>query len=226
MSKQAVRNFRRDEAQRVAELRAKKKKKKEDNRKQVDANDVKRNESGIRSARYNSSRVFSTPSPTFAIGDQVTNRPITAGKSWFASREDWTVDSINHRKAKCTNVNNPYIKQEWDLEYLEHKTASIGDMSREYCMKTLERDLLKRILERKDNIYTKKTNKLENTIQRLQTKVDALSDENDRMKVNVEKYRERQRELLSMARERGNELKEFKNGLEDAYSVVKLQIKV
>ena len=93
-------------------------------------------------------------------------------------------------------------------------------------MKTLERDLLKRMLERKDNIYTKKTNKLENTIQRLQTKVDALSDENDRMKVNVEKYRERQRELLSMARERGNELKEFKNGLEDAYSVVKLQIKV
>ena len=41
MSKQAVRDFRRDEAQRVAEVRAKKRKKKEDKRKQVDANDVK-----------------------------------------------------------------------------------------------------------------------------------------------------------------------------------------
>ena len=63
-------NFRRDEAQRVAEVRAKKRKKKEDKRKQVDANDVKRKESGVSSAPYNSSRHFSTPTPTFAIGDK------------------------------------------------------------------------------------------------------------------------------------------------------------
>ena len=41
---------------------------------------------------------------------------------------------------------NPCMKQEWDLECLEHKTASVGDMSRNYCIKTLERDLLKRVL--------------------------------------------------------------------------------
>ena len=99
MSKQAVRDFRRDEAQRVAEVRAKKRKKKEDKRKQVDANNVKRKEKGVRSAPYNSSRYFSTPSPIFAVGDQVTNRPITAGKKLLASREDWIVDSVDGRKA-------------------------------------------------------------------------------------------------------------------------------
>ena len=63
-----------------------------------------------------------------------------------SAREDWIVDDVNHRKAKCVNVNNPCVKQERDLECLERKIASVGDVSRGYCMKTLERDLLKRAL--------------------------------------------------------------------------------
>ena len=70
ISRQAVQDFRSRDAQRMSEVRAKKKKKKEEKRKQVDANDVKRKESGVSSAPYNSSRHFSTPTPTFAIGDK------------------------------------------------------------------------------------------------------------------------------------------------------------
>ena len=55
------------------------------------------------------------------------------------------------------------MKKEWDREHLEHKTASVGDMSRSYCVKTLERDLLKRALERKENIWSKKMTKLQGT---------------------------------------------------------------
>ena len=226
MSKQAVQVFRSLDAQRMSEVRAKKKKRIEDKKKKTIVNNIKRKKNGVRSAPYNSSRVFSTVIPAFTTGDTVTNRPVTVGEKLKSTREDWIVDSVNHRKAKCTNINNPCIKQEWDLEYLEHKTASVGDMNRNYTMKTLERDLLKRVLERKENIWTKKTTKLENAIQQLQTKVDALSEENNKMKVSLEKHRGRQRELLSRVREKSNALKEFKDGLDDAYSVIKSQIKV
>ena len=233
MSKQAVRDFRRYEAQRVAEVRAKKRKKKEDKRRQVDANDVKRKEKGVRSAPYNSSRYFSTPSPIFAVGDQVTNRPITAGKKLLASREDWIVDSVDGRKANCTNMHNPAKRKEWEWEYLEHKTASVGDMNRSYTMKTLERDLLKRVMERKEEAYEKKTRKLQNIIQQLQTKVDALSKENDKMKVSLESHRAKEKDLLNRIRDETNQsrgankmLRELQDGLDDAYNDLKSQIKV
>ena len=199
----------------------------------ADANDVKRKEKGVRSAPYNSSRYFSTPSPIFAVGDQVTNRPITAGKKLLASREDWIVDSVDGRKAKCTNMHNPAKRKEWEWEYLEHKTASVGDMNRSYTMKTLERDLLKRVMERKEEAYEKKTRKLQNIIQQLQTKVDALSKENDKMKVSLENHRVKEKDLLNRIRDKTNQsrgankmLREFQDGLDDAYNDLKSQIKV
>ena len=147
----------------MAEVRAKRKKRIEDKKKKTIVNNIKRKKNGVRSAPYNSSRVFSTVIPAFTTGDTVTNRPVTVGEKLKSTREDWIVDSVNHRKAKCTNINNPCIKQEWDLERLEHETASVGDMSRSYCVKTLERDLLKRALERKENIWSKKMTKLQGT---------------------------------------------------------------
>ena len=90
--------------------------------------------------------------PEFTIGDKVTNRPVTVGEKLKSTREDWIIDKIDNRKAKCTNVHNSRMKKEWELHLLEHKAASVGDMNRNYCMKTLERDLLKRVLERKENI--------------------------------------------------------------------------
>ena len=199
----------------------------------ADANDVKRKEKGVRSAPYNSSRYFSTPSPIFAVGDQVTNRPITAGKKLLASREDWIVDSVDGRKANCTNMHNPAKRKEWEWEYLEHKTASVGDMNRSYTMKTLERDLLKRVMERKEEAYEKKTRKLQNIIQQLQTKVDALSKENDKMKVSLENHRVKEKDLLNRIRDKTNQsrgankmLREFQDGLDDAYNDLKSQIKV
>ena len=192
----------------------------------VRVNNIKRKEMGARRASYNSSRVFSTVIPELTIGDEVADRPVTVGEKLKSTREDWIIDSINQRKAKCANVNNPYVKQEWDLDFLEHKTASVGDMNKSRHMKTLERDLLKRILERKENIWAKKKTKLESTIQHLKTKVDALSDENDKMKASLEKCRGRQRELLSRVREKSNSLKEFKDELDDAHSILKSQMKV
>ena len=56
----------------MADLRARKKGKKEEMRKKIDANNMKRKEMGIRSTIYNSSRVFTTPIPTFEVGDKVT----------------------------------------------------------------------------------------------------------------------------------------------------------
>ena len=201
-------------------------KKKEDKKEKTIVNNIKRKETGVRSAPCNSSRAFSTVTPAFTTGDAVTSRPVTVGEKLKSTREDWIVDSVNHRKAKCTNINNPCIKQEWDLERSEHETASVGDMSRSYAMKTLERDLLKRVLERKENVWTKKTTKLENATQQLQMKVDALSEENDKMKVSLEKHRGRQRELLSRVREKSNTLKEFKDGVGVAHSILKSQMKV
>ena len=207
-------------------MRAKKKKRREDKKLKVRVNDIKRKEMGVRCTSYNSSRVFSTVIPEFTIGDKVTNRPVTVGEKLKSTREDWIIDEMDNRKAKCTNVHNPKMKKEWELDLLEHKTASVGDMNRDYCMKTLERDLLKRILQRKEGVWEKKKTKLESTIQHLKTKVDALSDENDKMKASLEKCRGRQRELLSRVREKSNSLKEFKDELDDAHSILKSQMKV
>ena len=163
----------------------------------------------------------------------MTNRPITAGKKLLASREDWIVDSVDGRKANCTNMHNPAKRKEWEWEYLEHKTASVGDMNRSYTMKTLERDLLKKVMERKEEAYEKKTRKLQNIIQQLQTKVDALSKENDKMKVSLENHRVKEKDLLNRIRDKTNQsrgankmLREFQDGLDDAYNDLKSQIKV
>ena len=233
MSKQAAQEFGRGEPSRFAELRAKKKERKEEKRKKVDANNVKRKEMGIRSAIYNPSRVFTTPTPTFQVGDKVTNTPITTGQKLFASREEWIIDSIDRRKAKCTSIHYPAMKKVWELEDLELKTASVGDANRDYTLKTLEKELVKRVLKRQESICMKKTTKLENTIQQLQRKVDALSKENDKMKIALESNRGREKELLNRVREKSNQsrgankiLKEFQDGFDEAYSNLKSQIKV
>ena len=85
---QAVQNFRREEAQRVVELRANKKKIKEDKRKTVDAANLKKKEKGIRNAPYIASRTFSTSIPLFRIEEEVTNRPITPGAKLRAGSEE------------------------------------------------------------------------------------------------------------------------------------------
>ena len=130
-------------------------------------------------------------------------------------------------------MHNPAKRKEWEWEYLEHKTASVGDMNRSYTMKTLERDLLKKVMERKEEAYEKKTRKLQNIIQQLQTKVDALSKENDKMKVSLENHRVKEKDLLNRIRDKTNQsrgankmLREFQDGLDDAYNDLKSQIKV
>ena len=49
-------------------MRERQKKRKEDKREKVRVNDIKRKEMGVRSAPYNSSRVFSTVTPVFTTG--------------------------------------------------------------------------------------------------------------------------------------------------------------
>ena len=217
----------------MADFRARKKGKKEERRKQRDEIDVKRRQMGGKNAIYNPSRVFTTPTPTFQVGDKVTNTPITAGQKLFASREEWIIDSIDRRKAKCTSIHYPAMKKVWELEDLELKTASVGDANRDYTLKTLEKELVKRVLKRQESICMKKTTKLENTIQQLQRKVDALSKENDKMKIALESNRGREKELLNRVREKSNQsrgankiLKEFQDGFDEAYSNLKSQIKV
>ena len=80
MSKQAAQEFGRSEPSRLADLRAKKKKMKEEKKEKARLNNIKRKEMGIRSASYNSGRVFSTVIPAFITGDAVTNRPVTVGQ--------------------------------------------------------------------------------------------------------------------------------------------------
>ena len=57
-------------------------------------------------------------------------------------------------------------------------------------------------------------------------KVEAPSEENDKMKVSLEKCRGKRRELLSRVREKSDTLKEFKDGLGVAHSILKSQMKV
>ena len=71
----------------MAQDAARKKKRKEERRKQVDANNKKSRENRTKDKKCNSSRVFTTPTPTFTIGDEVTNKPITAGKKLFERYE-------------------------------------------------------------------------------------------------------------------------------------------
>ena len=73
MSKQAAQEFGRGEPSRFAELRAKKKERKEEKRKKVDANDAKRVKKGGKNAIYNPSRVFTTPTPTFEVRQGCTS---------------------------------------------------------------------------------------------------------------------------------------------------------
>ena len=94
----------------MADLRAKRKKRQEDKKLKVRVNNIKRKEMGVRCTSYNSSRVFSTVIPEFTIGDKVTNRPVTVGEKLKSTREDWIIDEMDNRKAKCTNVHNPI----WD----------------------------------------------------------------------------------------------------------------